>query len=189
MSEACDRPGSTRLAAGERPGPNQRNNRSRLGCQTLAETIQPEKLIGEAAGSSAVHVTQTIRWTLRRRRNRKENRTPSISTGTAPAVRTGPRPAAAAQAIAATTRRRGVVAPTAMNPERIQAATTTMQQPPSSPTRTRGTPTTPGWPWPTTPTLPRPGAPQTTPTASSRTSVGIRETGSPGHGGAQRRQP
>ena len=90
---------------------------------------------------------------------------------------------------AATARRRGVVARTTMNPKRIPAATTTMQQPPSSPTRTRGTPTTPGWPWPTTPTLPRPGAPQPTPTATSRTSVGIRETGSPGHGGAQRGHP
>ena len=140
-------------------------------------------------GRSAVHGTQTIRWTLRRRQSQKENKTPSISAGTAPAARTGPCPAAAAQAIAATARRRGVVARTAMSPARTPAATTTMRQPPSNPTRTRGTPTTPGWPWPTTPTLPRPGAPRPTPTASSRTSVGIRGTGNPGHGGAQRGHP
>ena len=40
-----------------------------------------------------------------------------------------------------------------------------------------------------TPSLPRPGASQPTPTATSRTSVGIRETGNPGHGGAQRGHP
>ena len=54
-----------------------------------------------------------------------------------------------------------------MSSARIPAATTTMQQPPSSPTRTRGTPTTPEWPWPTTPTLPRPGAPSRPPPLSA----------------------
>ena len=48
-------------------------------------------------------------------------------------------------------------------PAHTLAATTTMQPPPSNPTRTRGTPTTPEWPWPTTPSLPRPGAPSRPP--------------------------
>ena len=60
---------------------------------------------------------------------------------------------------------------------------------PSSPTRTRGSPTAPLWPWPTTPTLPRPGAPQPTRTASSHTSAGTRGTARAGAGGAQRRHP
>ena len=164
-----------------------------LGCVCCVRAVRKCVGLGRGRGSRGDLVSSPLATALipggGQRRDRTENQTPNISAGTAPAARTGPRPAAAAQAIAATARRRGVVARTAMNPKRIPAATTTMQQPPSSPTRTRGTPTTLGWPWPTTPTLPRPGAPQPTPTATSRTSVGIRETGNPGHGGAQRGHP
>ena len=87
---------------------------------------------------------------------RKENQSPSTSDGTARAARTGPRPAAAALGIAVIARHRGVAVPTAMSgwtAAHTPAATTTMLQPPSSPTHTRGTPLTPAWPWPTILTL------------------------------------
>ena len=96
--------------------------------------------------STDTSTTRRSKWTSRRPRNRTKSQRPSTSGGTARAARTGPRPAAATLGIDTIARHRGVAVPTATSgwtPVSTQAAMIAMLQPPSYPTRTRGTSTTP----------------------------------------------